>query len=62
MVGMTRNDTLVADGWQVVRLGDVACERNQRADSAQQTEVFSVTKHAGFVRSLEYFDRQVFLP
>ena len=57
---MTRNDRQVPDGWQVVRLGDVACERNQRADSAQQTEVFSVTKHAGFVRSLEYFDRQVF--
>ena len=48
------------DGWQVVRLGDVAHERNQRANSAPQTEVFSVTKHAGFVRSLEYFDRQVF--
>ena len=50
----------VPDGWQVVRLGDVAHERNQRANSASQTEVFSVTKHAGFVRSLEYFDRQVF--
>ena len=50
----------VPDGWQVVRLGDVAHERNQRANSAPQTEVFSVTKHAGFVRSLEYFDRQVF--
>ena len=50
----------VPDGWQVVRLGDVAHERNQRAHSASQTEVFSVTKHAGFVRSLEYFDRQVF--
>ena len=50
----------VPDGWQVVRLGNVAHERNQRANSASQTEVFSVTKHAGFVRSLEYFDRQVF--
>ena len=50
----------VPDGWQVVRLGNVAHERNQRANSASQTEVFSVTKHAGFVRSLEYFNRQVF--
>ena len=50
----------VPDGWQVVRLGDVAHERNQRANSASQTEVFSVTKHAGLVRSLEYFARQVF--
>ena len=55
-----RNEKQVSEGWQVVRLGDVACERNQRANSGQQAEVFSVTKHAGFVRSMEYFDRQVF--
>ena len=48
------------DGWEVVQLGDVVRERNQRANSAPRPEVFSVTKHAGFVRSLEYFDRQVF--
>ena len=48
------------NGWEVVQLGDVARERNQRANSAPRPEVFSVTKHAGFVRSLEYFDRQVF--
>ena len=46
------------DGWQRVRLGDVARERNQRAHSAER--IFSVTKHAGFVPSLEYFNRQVF--
>ena len=52
--------TQVPDGWEVVRLGDVARERNQRANSTPRPEVFSVTKHAGLVRSLEYFDRQVF--
>ena len=57
---MMRNETPVPEGWQVVRLGDVACERNQRANSGPQAEVFSVTKHSGFVRSLEYFGRQVF--
>ena len=55
-----RKEKQVPEGWQVVRLGDVAQERNQRANSGQQAEVFSLTKHAGFVRSLEYFDRQVF--
>ena len=55
-----RNEAPVPEGWQVARLGDVACERNQRANSGPQAEVFSVTKHSGFVRSLEYFGRQVF--
>ena len=48
------------DGWQSVRLGDIARERTQRASVLPEADVFSVTKHAGFVRSLEYFDRQVF--
>ena len=48
------------DGWRVVRLGDVVRERNTRAGSVPDAPVFSVTKHAGFVRSLDYFSRQVF--
>ena len=31
MVGLTRNDRQVPDGWQVVRLGDVAKFVNGRA-------------------------------
>ena len=50
----------IPDGWRRVRLGDVARERTQRPNSNSQEEVFSVTKHAGFVRSIEYFNRQVF--
>ena len=52
--------TQAPDSWHLVRIGDVTRERIQRANSAQQADVFSVTKHAGFVRSLEYFERQVF--
>ncbi len=48
------------NGWRTVRLGDVARERIQRANSGSEVDVFSVTKHTGFVRSLEYFERQVF--
>ena len=48
------------DGWRIIRLEQIAEERRIRADSAPQADVFSVTKHDGFVRSLEYFDRQVF--
>ena len=47
------------DGWRVVRLGDVARESRQRAGE-ERPEVYSVTKHDGFVRSADYFDRQVF--
>ena len=57
---MVSNKTHIPQGWRLVRLGDVARERNQRASSNSLQEVFSVTKHAGLVRSLEYFDRQVF--
>ena len=49
----------VPDGWRVVRLGDVAQESRQRAGE-ERPEVYSVTKHDGFVRSADYFDRQVF--
>ena len=53
-----KGEANVPKGWKRVRLGDVARERNQRAHSAER--IFSVTKHAGFVPSLEYFNRQVF--
>ena len=53
-------DSHTPEGWQIVRLGDIAKESNQRGNSVPHAEVFSVTKYAGFVRSLEYFDRQVF--
>ena len=48
------------DGWRIVRLEQIAEERRVRANSAPHADVFSVTKHNGFVRSLEYFERQVF--
>ena len=48
------------DGWRSLRLAEIARERKQRADSGPKADVFSVTKHRGLVRSLEYFDRQVF--
>lgn len=45
--------------WRRVRLGDIATERKERANSSE-AEVFSITKHDGAVPSLEYFDRKVF--
>ena len=55
-----RETSQVPNGWRLVRLGEIARERKTRANSVPQADVFSVTKHNGFVRSLEYFDRQVF--
>ena len=43
-----------------VRLGDVAHEVSAKATEDLQPPVFSVTKHQGFVPSLEFFTKQVF--
>ncbi|WP_338807457.1 restriction endonuclease subunit S [Pseudomonas chlororaphis] len=42
------------------RLGDFAKEVSRRAASEANLPVYSVTKHQGFVPSLEYFRKQVF--
>ncbi|QXG48426.1 restriction endonuclease subunit S [Pseudomonas viridiflava] len=42
------------------RLGDFAKEISRRAPSEANLPVYSVTKHQGFVPSLEYFKKQVF--
>ena len=57
---MMVSNTQIPKGWRQVQLGDVVQERNQRAGSFSELEVYSVTKYDGFVRSLEYFGRQVF--
>lgn len=56
---MSRN-SLVPDGWQIVRLGDIAMERNERAGKDFKADVYSVTKYDGLVRSLDYFNKEVF--
>lgn len=48
------------DGWRRVTLGEITRRRDERAEAAPGAAVYSVTKHRGFVPSLEYFDRQVF--
>ncbi|ANF88370.1 hypothetical protein A7J50_5030 [Pseudomonas antarctica] len=44
----------------LTRLGDFANEISRRAPSEANLPVYSVTKHQGFVPSLEYFKKQVF--
>lgn len=46
--------------WTCVPIGKLAREISERNSSAEQHEVLSCSKHDGFVRSLEYFKRQVF--
>lgn len=43
-----------------VRLGDVAQEVSVKATAGHVLPVYSVTKHVGFVPSLEFFKKQVF--
>ena len=50
----------IPDGWRVARLGDVARERVQRANSGLRADVLSITNDLGFVQSRQKFDRQVF--
>ena len=54
------DDRRVPDGWRQMYLGDVACERNQRANTETGADVFSITNDLGFVHSSKKFDRQVF--
>jgi type I restriction enzyme S subunit len=48
-----------AEPWVVRRIGDFAWDVNERASDGV-LEVLSVTKHAGFMASLEFFGKQVF--
>lgn len=45
--------------WSMVKLGDICKPVSNRGDKAD-LEVYSVTKHNGFVLSSEYFKKQVF--
>lgn len=45
---------------KVVHLGDIARATSERAGGENSLPVYSVTKHGGFVRSDEYFKKQVF--
>ena len=45
---------------RMVPLGEVIRPSGSRANGSEAYPVYSVTKHAGFVPSLEYFKKQVF--
>ncbi len=46
--------------WDCRPIGDLAIEISKRNSDGDQHEVLSCSKHDGFVRSLEYFNKQVF--
>lgn len=46
--------------WTCLPIGKIAGEISERNASCEQAEVLSCTKHSGFVRSLDYFKKQVF--
>lgn len=46
--------------WGVKPIGKLAREISERNDDGEQHEVLSCSKYDGFVRSLEYFKKQVF--
>ena len=46
--------------WGIKPIGKLAREISERNGDAEQHEVLSCSKHDGFVRSLEYFKKQVF--
>lgn len=46
--------------WECKPIGDLAVEVSERNTGGEVLEVLSCSKHDGFVRSLEYFKKQVF--
>lgn len=48
------------NSWRAVHLGEIAAEVSERNADSTALPVLSVTKHSGFVPSLEYFTKQVF--
>lgn len=46
--------------WGIKPIGKLACEISERNGDGEQHEVLSCSKYDGFVRSLEYFKKQVF--
>lgn len=46
--------------WSCQHIGDLATEISERSGEGDQHEVLSCSKYDGFVRSLEYFKKQVF--
>jgi type I restriction enzyme S subunit len=46
--------------WQVVSIGSIAAERSELNRNGDSAEVLSCSKYDGFVRSLDYFKKQVF--
>ena len=46
--------------WRCERIGYFAQEVSERYEEDESTEVLSCSKHAGFVRSLDYFKKRVF--
>ena len=47
--------------WDILPIGELATEVSERNDGhLKNLEVLSCSKHSGFVRSLEYFNKQIF--
>jgi type I restriction enzyme S subunit len=59
LTGATRL-TAPVSVWRKVRIEEVLAPRVERHVGTDPLEVLSCTKHSGFVRSLDYFNNQVF--
>ena len=63
MVGLTRNDRLVPDGWQVVRLGDVAEVLDSRRiplNADARATMVGEYPYYGANGVVDYIDRWIF--
>lgn len=59
LTGRTRLPGFLAP-WKQRRVAEVLAPRNERNKLTEPLEVLSCTKHEGFVRSLDFFNSQVF--
>jgi len=51
---------LAPTDWDVRKLGDFATQSTERFSNKFKAPILSMTKHRGFVKSLEYFSKQIF--
>lgn len=50
----------IPEDWEFRRIGDFATEVSIRNDGGQDLPVLACSKHRGFVKSLDYFKKQIF--
>jgi type I restriction enzyme, S subunit len=50
----------IPEDWEIRKFGDFSTEKKEKLSNQSNPLILSMSKHVGFVKSLEYFKKQVF--